>query len=59
MLPEVPSAAPGKFAKCSTSPHDTLQIRDYEQLTDGQLKLWGEALLGGTWQKLYDVTCTR
>lgn len=43
----------------STSPHDTLQLRDYEQLADRQIKLSGEALLGGSWQKLYDVTCTR
>jgi hypothetical protein len=43
----------------STSPHDTLQLRDYEQASDRQIKLWGEALLGGAWQKLYDVTCTR
>jgi hypothetical protein len=43
----------------STSPHDTLQLRDYEQPGDRQIELWGEAMLGGAWQKLYDVTCTR
>jgi hypothetical protein len=43
----------------STSPHDTLQLRDYEQLGDRQIKLSGEAMLGGAWQKLYDVTCIR
>ena len=43
----------------ATSPLGTQQLRDYEQLGDRQLKLWGEALLGGTWQKLYEVTCKR
>jgi hypothetical protein len=43
----------------ATSPQGTQQVRDYEQPGDHQLKLWGEALLGGSWQKLYEVTCKR
>ena len=43
----------------ATSPRGTQQVRDYEQPGDRQIKLWGEALLGGSWQKLYEVTCKR
>ena len=41
----------------ATSPQGTLQLRDFEQRDAKQLKLWGEALLGGTWQKSYEVSC--
>jgi hypothetical protein len=43
----------------ATSPQGTLQLRDFEQLDAKQIKLWGEAQLGGTWQKAYDVTCKK
>ena len=43
----------------ATSPRGTMQVRDYEQVGNRQLTLWGEALLGGAWQKLYEVTCKR
>jgi hypothetical protein len=43
----------------ATAPSGTMQVRDYEQMGDRQLKLWGEALLGGSWQKLYELTCKR
>lgn len=41
----------------ASSPNGSLQVRDYEQRDAKQLKVWGEALLGGTWQKLYEATC--
>ena len=41
----------------ASSPNGTMQVRDYEQRDAKQLKVWGEALLGGTWQKLYEATC--
>jgi len=40
----------------SVSPSGTLQLHDYEQRDAKELKLWGEALLGGTWQKTYEVS---
>ena len=43
----------------ATAPSGTMQIRDHETPGDHQLKVWGEALLGGSWQKLYEVTCKR
>jgi len=43
----------------ATSPQGTVQLRDHEQVGVKQRKLWGEALLAGTWQKTYEVTCTR
>lgn len=43
----------------ATSTRGTMQVRDYEQIGNRQLKLWGEALLGGSWQKLYELTCKR
>jgi hypothetical protein len=43
----------------ATSPLGTLQLRDHEQYGANQLKVWGEGLLGGSWQKLYEVTCAR
>jgi len=42
-----------------TSPTGTLQVRETEQVTGKGLKLWGEAMLSGSWQKLYEVTCTK
>jgi hypothetical protein len=36
----------------------TVQRRDYE--TQGAtVKLWGERLLGGSWQKAYEISCAR
>ncbi len=52
----------GKWTWTGTaiSPTGSIQTRDYEQQIDPkQLKLWGEALLSGTWTKSYLVTCTR
>jgi hypothetical protein len=43
----------------ATSPNGTRQVRDHEQRDARQLKIWGEALLSGTWQKSYEVTCKR
>ncbi len=43
----------------ATAPTGTTQLRDYEQLARGKLKLWGEALLSGSWQKQYEVTCSQ
>jgi hypothetical protein len=42
----------------TTSSHGTIQARDHEQLVDRAIKSWGEALLGGGWQKSYELTCT-
>ena len=43
----------------TTSPQGSMQARDHEQLADRTIKSWGEALLGGSWQKSYELTCTR
>ena len=37
----------------------TVQVRHHEKLDAKQLDLWGEALLGGTWQKVYTASCKR
>jgi hypothetical protein len=37
----------------------TMQVRNHEQIAKDSLKLWGEALLGGSWQKQYEMSCTR
>ncbi|MEO6775211.1 MAG: hypothetical protein ABI467_19760 [Kofleriaceae bacterium] len=37
----------------------SLQVRHHEKLAGKQLELWGEALLGGTWQKVYTASCKR
>nr|HEX4318821.1 hypothetical protein [Kofleriaceae bacterium] len=37
----------------------TLQVRDSEQRSPTSIKMWGEQLLGGTWTKVYDMTCTK
>lgn len=42
----------------ATSSAGTMQVRDYEQMGK-QLKVWGEAMLSGSWQKLYEATCTK
>jgi len=42
----------------ASAPTGTTQLRDYEQLARGKLKVWGEALLSGSWQKQYEVTCS-
>ena len=52
----------GKWTWTGTaiSPTGSIQTRDYEQQIDPkQLKLWGEALLAGTWTKSYEVTCRK
>jgi len=51
----------GKWAweGSQTAPTGTTQVRDYEQLSGKQIKVWGEALLSGTWQKSYEATCKR
>jgi hypothetical protein len=43
----------------ATSPEGTMQVRDYEQRDAKQTKIWGEALLGGSWQKDYEATCKK
>ena len=43
----------------ASSPNGTMQVRDYEQLATKQIKVWGEALLSGAWQKVYEATCKR
>ncbi len=43
----------------AASPQGSVQLRDHEQLSAGQLKLWGQAMVGGAWQKTYEVTCTK
>lgn len=37
----------------------TLQVRDREQRSGASIKLWGEQLLGGSWTKVYDMTCAK
>jgi hypothetical protein len=37
----------------------TIQERHHEQLSGTELKVRGEALLGGTWQKSYELSCKR
>jgi hypothetical protein len=37
----------------------TVQRRDYEQRDANAMKLWGERLLGGDWQKSYELSCNR
>jgi hypothetical protein len=43
----------------ATSPSGTMQVRDFEQRDPKQMKVWGEALLSGSWQKLYEATCKK
>lgn len=43
----------------AVSPTGTVQVRHHEQLDGKELKLWGEAQLGGTWQKSYVASCKR
>ncbi len=43
----------------ATSPNGTLQLRDHEQAEGKGIKRWGEAQLGGFWQKTYEVSCKR
>jgi hypothetical protein len=41
------------------APTGTTQVRDHEQIAGRQIRIWGEALLSGTWQKMYEATCKR
>jgi hypothetical protein len=41
-----------------SSQSGTVQRRDYETI-GATVKLWGERLLGGEWQKSYEMTCAR
>jgi hypothetical protein len=43
----------------ATSPSGTMQVRNFEQRDSKQTKVWGEALLSGSWQKLYEATCKK
>jgi hypothetical protein len=43
----------------SSTTTGTFEARDFEQRDKGELKVWGEALLGGAWQKLYEATCKK
>ena len=42
-----------------SSPRGTQQVRDHEEVGNRQLTIWGEVLLGGGWQKGYELTCKR
>ena len=42
-----------------TSPSGSYQVIEHEQLDGKTLKLWGEMMLGGKWQKAYEGTCGR
>ena len=42
-----------------SSPIGNTTVRDFEQLTGKDLKIWGEAMMSGTWQKVYEATCKR
>ena len=37
----------------------SVTVRHHESLKGKELKIWGEAQLGGTWQKSYEATCKR
>jgi hypothetical protein len=37
----------------------SFEVRDHEQFEAKQIKLWGESMLSGKWQKLYEITCAR
>lgn len=43
----------------ATSPNGSVQLRDYEQAEGKGIKRWGEAQLGGVWQRTYEVSCKR
>lgn len=43
----------------AASPQGSVQLRDHEQYGTGQFTLRGEVLLGGSWQKAYEVSCTK
>jgi len=43
----------------ATSPAGTLQVRDHEEYGSKLIKVWGEALMSGSWQKVYEATCRR
>jgi len=43
----------------ATSQAGTQQIRDHEQWSGKQVKMWGELLASGSWSKSYEVTCSR
>jgi hypothetical protein len=43
----------------ATSPNGSVQVRDYEQAEGKGIKRWGEAQLGGVWQRTYEVSCKR
>ena len=43
----------------ASSSHGNVTVRHHETLKGKELKIWGEAMLGGTWQKSYEATCKR
>jgi hypothetical protein len=43
----------------TVTPVATYDSRDHEQRDGGTLKIWGEAMLGGSWQKVYEATCKK
>jgi len=43
----------------ASSARGTVTVRHHETLKGKELKIWGEAQLGGTWQKSYEATCKR
>ena len=43
----------------ASSPNGSFQLRDFEQRDGKAMKVWGEAMLGGTWTKLFETTCRR
>jgi len=43
----------------ASSSRGSVTVRHHEALSGKELKIWGEAQLGGTWQKSYEATCKR
>jgi hypothetical protein len=54
--------ADGKWTWAGTlhQPTGDLEIRDFEKRADAKhLEMWGEELLGGAWQKVYQFSCAK
>ena len=43
----------------ASSSRGNVTVRHHETLKGKELKIWGEAMLGGTWQKSYEASCKR
>jgi hypothetical protein len=42
-----------------TSPLGAVRVRDHEQIGKDAIKVWGEALVGGSWDRAYEASCKR